>query len=163
MILMIISTKGWAKQRHAIGRLLLASLYWYLASLFMRFIFEWFGSCSLDNITDLFLCKSSDGKWIGFDISGHIFLILHSSLFMIEEMILLIDSLDLIGSVIGLLLCLWYMMLVVTCLYFHPLAELIAGAAVGLVFWIGLYILGRNQKILFGESRSDDFHQNKVE
>lgn len=135
-------------------RLALASAYWYFVINFiMRPVYIWFGSCSDSTISSFRECKlSTETVWNGFDISGHVFIILHSSLIIMEELKMNITSSsnakkhdnlawaqDLLGTISGFVLVLWYLMLIMTCLYFHPFLEIASGALLGVGFWITVY------------------------
>lgn len=141
-------------------RLISATIYWYIArDLLMGSIFQYFGTCSDSQFTTYHACTTDESsKWLGFDSSGHVFIVIHSSLYLIEEMNSLLIPIrqtvglqkqettlglfaEINGLIIGFVLCLWYLMLFITCLYFHPLLELIAGYVFGILFWLAIYVV----------------------
>ena len=46
---------------------------------------------------------------------------------------------DVLGIISGFVLVLWYLMLIMTCLYFHPFLEIASGALLGVGFWMTVY------------------------
>lgn len=132
----------------SLKKLLAASVYWFLItqwtfgpSLLER-IYRSIGSCSVLHLKEFHLCYEGGGEWDGLDISGHCFLLLHSSLLIWEEIRLSRSSFKLgngiflfSGLLLVLLLILWGVMLLVTVLYFHSVLEKILGTVLGLGFW----------------------------
>jgi hypothetical protein len=115
----------------------------------------------MDGFNTAYVCKQQGGIWSGFDISGHLFLLLHSSLVIMEELVIsgVLDEDDspkpngentdrqaksvfgvysMIGG--GILMSIWWGMMMVTCLYFHPIAELFSGSILGIMFWYLIYV-----------------------
>lgn len=93
-------------------------------------------------------------SWDAFDISGHVFIILHSSLLIMEEInrILVVHSSlshseNLIRNLAGLILVIWYLMLNITCFYFHHILEITAGAILGMAYWVLIYGVLKNHPI----------------
>ena len=102
-------------------------------------------------------------SWDAFDISGHVFLILHSSLLIMEEInrILVVHSSlsiseNLIRNLAGLILVIWYLMLNITCLYFHHILEITAGAILGMAYWVLIYGVLKNHPIIFSVHNKAD-------
>lgn len=133
---MEIKQKAWI-------RLFAATVYWWIGLQIMAFVYASVGSCSDPHQLTFTGCKASgsDSVWSGFDISGHLFLLLHSSLVLIEEMNILLVSKSRIGLLVGLFLGLWYMMMVVTCLYFHHWLEILTGSLFGIEYWVVVHLL----------------------
>ncbi len=106
----------------------------------MGLIYRSSGTCSNVEILTFYGCKASEGSWNGFDISGHIFLILHSSFFLLEEMHILVGHPHIIGIAVGIILCIWFVMMIATCIYFHPFSEIVIGASFGLGYWFVTHV-----------------------
>lgn len=110
-------------------------------------IYKNIGSCSLLHLKEFHLCYEGGGEWDGLDISGHCFLWLHSSLLIWEELrdTFCTDFYNLesktknnvmiIGIGLMILLGMWFMMLLITVLYFHSLVEKVLGSILGVGFW----------------------------
>ncbi|KAL2912018.1 hypothetical protein HK105_208511 [Polyrhizophydium stewartii] len=112
-------------------------------------------------------CRRIGGSHSGVDVSGHCFLLIHSSLVIFEELraVLVAASrshpdrapgpasppaplaaaaqiaLHALPAALALLLALWCFMLAITALYFHSLAEKLLGCAFGLAFWLAFYVV----------------------
>jgi len=88
-------------------------------------------------------CKMSGGHWTGgHDLSGHVFLLSHASLFLWSEVLPMLqrkmerDWRDLVVfSVLGI----WWWMMLMTGLYFHTATEKVTGLIVGYISWGLLY------------------------
>ncbi|KAJ3054812.1 fat storage-inducing transmembrane protein 2 [Rhizophlyctis rosea] len=154
---------------HAVLRFLGATLYWiFLAQWFfgdaiLERIYINTGSCSLGVEHALpRLCKKNGGNWLGFDISGHCFLLIHASLFIFEELRVISQKRSttsraaqsqapseayqvteaVLSSLLVALLLLWWVMLIATSLYFHSWREKIVGTVVGMSYWAAVYVVG---------------------
>jgi hypothetical protein len=155
-----------AKDIKAIIRWSLATSYWYIIT--QKFFF---GPSIMDQIFvitggkcvgfpqayDAYTCKGGGGLWEGgYDLSGHCFLSIHSSLFLWEELIckeiarennlLSIDEVLLIhwkfvkkNKIIGCLFILWWWMLFVTAIKFHSFLEKLIGTTFGVLYWAVMY------------------------
>ncbi|KAJ3305031.1 TatD DNase [Kappamyces sp. JEL0829] len=140
--MILTSPRGSAHRTKAALRLAVATFYWWIAVVIIGLVFRYIGSCSQDGIATFQKCRAGNGVWSGFDISGHVFLLLHSSLFLLEEMNILIESHpQLVGIFVGAYLCLWYLMMIMTCLYFHPVSEIVLGAGFGIGFWAAIHVI----------------------
>ncbi|KAJ3370709.1 TatD DNase [Kappamyces sp. JEL0680] len=140
--MILTSPRGSAHRTKAALRLAVATFYWWIAVAIIGLVFRYIGSCSQDGIATFQKCRAGNGVWSGFDISGHVFLLLHSSLFLLEEMNILIESHpQLVGIFVGAYLCLWYLMMIMTCLYFHPVSEIVLGAGFGIGFWAAIHVI----------------------
>ncbi|ORX73584.1 hypothetical protein DL89DRAFT_219831 [Linderina pennispora] len=91
-------------------------------------------------------CRSAGGSWSGgHDISGHCFLLLHSTLFLVEEVIRPLPRANrsLHRTVVGVasvsLVAVWVVMLHFTAKFFHGPLELISGSVLGIAFWAAMY------------------------
>ncbi|KAG7192491.1 uncharacterized protein KQ657_001586 [Scheffersomyces spartinae] len=85
-------------------------------------------------------CKRHKGQWVGgHDPSGHVFLLVHSSLFMFFEFIPFRAGVNQISQwfVMGLI-GLWWFMLLMTNVYFHSITEKVVGLLFGYfaVAWV---------------------------
>ncbi|KAF8937528.1 inositol phospholipid synthesis and fat-storage-inducing TM-domain-containing protein [Dissophora ornata] len=138
----------------------LATLYWWLISqwffgpgLFDRLFVMTGGSCSVDGHWSQYRCRRMGGQWSGgVDISGHMFLLTHACLFLMEELSVFLNVPEAwtalktrptakyaVLSVVGL--CgLWWWMLLMTSVYYHHLAEKLSGLFFGVMFWCCTYV-----------------------
>ncbi|WBW73949.1 ER membrane CoA pyrophosphatase (FIT) family lipid storage protein Fit1 [Schizosaccharomyces osmophilus] len=140
-------------------RYVLATLWWFLVT-------QWFvgpslidrafaltgGTCVDFDVASITFhpktavhCKTANGFWTGgHDLSGHVFLLTHSSLFMLAENfdyfvhhgIKSTSTKFLTG-----LLCLWWWMLFVTTAYYHTTLEKFTGFFSGILEWAVVYVL----------------------
>lgn len=144
----------------AVTRWGLATLYWWLISqwffgpgLFDRFFVLTGGQCNIDGHYSQYHCRRMGGTWAGgIDISGHMFLLTHACLFLMEELSVFMNVPEAwsalqhrptakyaVWSVVGL--CgLWWWMLLMTSVYFHGMGEKLSGLFVGMLFWLGSYV-----------------------
>ncbi|KAI5792437.1 Fat storage-inducing transmembrane protein, partial [Peziza echinospora] len=152
-------------------------LRWALATLWWLFITQWFfgppimdrtflltgGICDMANDPNLAsselgvpkllvtsaACKIAKGAWIGgHDLSGHVFMLTHSSLFLWTEILPLLAM----GSqkhwnhaatyAVFALLGLWWWMLIMTGVHFHTWREKFTGLIVSSFEWIVVYMYG---------------------
>ncbi|KAF9099919.1 hypothetical protein BGX29_006872 [Mortierella sp. GBA35] len=138
----------------------LATLYWWLISqwffgpgLFDRVFVMTGGSCSVDGHWSQYHCRRQGGLWSGgVDISGHMFLLTHAWLFLMEELSIFLnvpeawmalqDRRAAKYAVWGILALagLWWWMLLMTSVYYHHLAEKLTGLFFGVLFWFGSYV-----------------------
>ncbi|BFZ55756.1 hypothetical protein PYCC9005_002797 [Savitreella phatthalungensis] len=90
-------------------------------------------------------CKKIHGKLRGgHDLSGHVFLLTHASLFLIYEMLpVLTTGSDLVHDIstrlIGVVVIGWWWMLLMTAAYFHTRKEKFTGLITGLISWVCVY------------------------
>ncbi|KAF9904775.1 hypothetical protein EC991_002345 [Linnemannia zychae] len=138
----------------------LATLYWWLISqwffgpgLFDRVFVLTGGSCSVEGHWSQYHCRRQGGHWSGgIDISGHMFLLTHAWLFLMEELSIFLnvpeawtalqDRRGAKYAVWGVLAVtgLWWWMLLMTSVYYHHLAEKLTGLFFGVLFWLGSYV-----------------------
>lgn len=72
--------------RKHVGRLLVATFIWFTFTSLFDVIDSNTGSCLKGEIKNKLECKSSRNEWVnGFDISGHVFILMHSLFLMLEE------------------------------------------------------------------------------
>lgn len=138
----------------------LATLYWWLISqwffgpgLFDRVFVMTGGTCSIDGHWSQYHCRRQGGNWAGgVDISGHMFLLTHAWLFLMEELSLFLNVPEAWTAlqnrrtakyaVWGILALtgIWWWMLLMTSVYYHHLTEKLTGLFFGVLFWFGSYV-----------------------
>jgi hypothetical protein len=138
----------------------LATLYWWLISqwffgpaLFDRVFVMTGGSCSIDGHWSHHHCRRHGGNWTGgIDISGHMFLLTHAWLFLMEELSIFLNVPEAWAALqnrraakysvwaIVALTGLWWWMLLMTSVYYHHMAEKLTGLFFGVLFWSGSYV-----------------------
>jgi len=88
-------------------------------------------------------CKLAGGQWKGgHDLSGHVFLLTHASLFLWAELLPFLKLGQLSGMESGVVfatLAMWWWMLLMTGIYFHTWVEKTSGWIVGMLPWGVLY------------------------
>ncbi|KAF9308606.1 hypothetical protein BG003_010829 [Podila horticola] len=139
----------------------LATLYWWLISqwffgpgIFDRVFVLTGGSCSVDGHWSQYHCRRNHGNWSGgVDISGHMFLLTHAWLFLMEELSVFLNVpqawanlRDRRGSryavyAVAALCSLWWWMLLMTSVYYHHLTEKLTGLFFGVFFWFCSYVV----------------------
>jgi len=173
-------------RKHVIRVLVVATTIWFLCVRTFNYIEHITGSCyEGEFIKDKSSCRNSGFVWLGFDISGHCFLLVFSNLVILEEVkvfknwerigemltkhdssakedgdLLLsplrkltktqVDSLRssyhvqtprikylLVG--ITFLSCMWEVMLLCTCLFFHSMPQKITGTVIAILAWFLTY------------------------
>ncbi|KAF9965852.1 hypothetical protein BGZ70_003963 [Mortierella alpina] len=137
----------------------LATLYWWLISqwffgpgLFDRVFVLTGGSCSVDGHWSQHHCRRQGGLWSGgVDISGHMFLLTHAFLFLMEELSVFMNVPEAWTAIrdrasaryavwaVVALNGLWWWMLLMTSVYYHHLAEKMTGLFFGMLFWFCSY------------------------
>ncbi|XP_047993163.1 acyl-coenzyme A diphosphatase FITM2 [Leguminivora glycinivorella] len=68
-----------------LSRLAIATFFWYTWTMIFNVIETKYGRCNMKNVDNKVMCLKNGGFWNGFDISGHCFILIYSSLVMIEE------------------------------------------------------------------------------
>lgn len=71
--------------RNHFPRILIATMFWYGWTKFFNVIETSFGRCSTRGFDTKSTCLKAGHLWQGFDISGHAFILIYSSLVLIEE------------------------------------------------------------------------------
>lgn len=66
-------------------RLLIATLFWYMWTTLFNVVETNYGRCNHKMFSDKITCLKNGHFWNGFDISGHCFILIYSSLILIEE------------------------------------------------------------------------------
>lgn len=179
---------------HATIRYLLATLWWILFTQWMvgpplmDRIFVWTGgqcvaaavkastesSQFAETIATSQLCRKVGGKWIGgHDPSGHFFLLVHSSVFLLNEILPQIahhtshtEPFDWSVKIPLALVAFWTWMLLMTSIYFHSVFEKLTGlifgyAEVYIVYYLGgKYPFGRTLGV--PETKQDNLVEEAI-
>lgn len=66
-------------------RLAIATFWWYVLTKGFNYVDSVVGVCSLASHNNKFACLKAGKAWLGFDISGHVFLLIHNLLTISEE------------------------------------------------------------------------------
>lgn len=66
-------------------RLMIATTFWYVWTTVFNYIETNYGRCNSKTYVDKISCLKNGYFWNGFDVSGHSFILIYSSLVMIEE------------------------------------------------------------------------------
>ncbi|KAF9972525.1 conserved oligomeric Golgi complex component [Actinomortierella ambigua] len=143
----------------ALARWALATAYWWIIvqwffgpSLFDRIFVISGGSCSVEQAFTSHHCRRQGGVWSGgHDISGHMFLLTHACLFLIEELSVfwnVSEAWNVLAHrqaaryavyAASSVAALWWWMLLMTSVYYHALPENILGLLFGMLFWACTY------------------------
>lgn len=73
------------QMKNHLSRVLIATIAWYVMTSMFDLIDTVTGHCSMQTIVSKRDCKLNKHEWLGFDISGHTFILIYSLLIMIEE------------------------------------------------------------------------------
>ena len=68
-----------------LARLLIATVFWYAWVNLFVYIEGLYGQCERRELKSKSVCLKTASKWIGFDLSGHTFILIYSNLVLIEE------------------------------------------------------------------------------
>lgn len=71
--------------RNHLPRIAIATVFWFVWTKFFTIIESSYGRCSIKNYDNKVACLKAGHFWHGFDISGHAFILIYSSLVLIEE------------------------------------------------------------------------------
>ncbi|XP_041061521.1 acyl-coenzyme A diphosphatase FITM2 [Carcharodon carcharias] len=133
---------------------------WFLSTRFFHIIENFTGECYesqnmtvLQEFENLYTCKKHGHLWLGFDISGHSFLLSYCALIITEEIAVMNElhkmeqkpgkaTATIIKSLfiaLNALLLLWVWMFFCTAVYFHDMPHKIIGVAFGISAWYGTY------------------------
>ncbi|PVD20411.1 hypothetical protein C0Q70_18565 [Pomacea canaliculata] len=82
---LVYCSGNWAAVRRHIMRMAIASVEWYVCVTAFRHIETTVGMCTSSQHLDRNTCIDSGSGWLGFDISGHVFLLIHNLLTISEE------------------------------------------------------------------------------
>ncbi|CAC05250.1 FIT family protein scs3 [Schizosaccharomyces pombe] len=171
---------AWDQKRNKIdfkfiSRYIVATLWW-------MFVTQWFigpglidrtfalsgGSCkNFDGDSSVFIpltastCKGLNGSWSGgHDLSGHVFLLTHSSLFMLSENFSFILNNGIKATstkVLFGLLGLWWWMLFVTASFYHTTFEKCTGFFSGILEWSIVYVFSSRMPAVADLLGSSDY------
>ncbi|NXN12351.1 FITM2 protein, partial [Indicator maculatus] len=141
-----------------LSALLVGTAIWYVCTGLFLYIENLTGSCSIPGggselhqpPTTKQECHRGSGVWIGFDISGHCFLLSYCALLIMEEVAVLEglateqnSKLRVVIDGLFVSLCLltviWVFMFLCTALYFHDFSQKLLGVLIGLAAWYGTY------------------------
>ncbi|KAI5804483.1 inositol phospholipid synthesis and fat-storage-inducing TM-domain-containing protein [Geopyxis carbonaria] len=153
------SSKSKALMRWALATVWwMAVTQWFFGAPLMDRTFTWTGGkCDTLNTSEAMdmsptkyvftsaACKVVGGKWAGgHDLSGHVFILTHASLFLWSEVMPTLVADGLAGlrknSIpVMMILGLWWWMLLMTGIYFHTWVEKLTGWMVAMIQWTLLY------------------------
>ena len=71
--------------KHHFPRIVIATFFWFTWTKTFNFIENAYGRCNARHYDSKSSCLKAGHFWNGFDISGHVFILIYSSLVMIEE------------------------------------------------------------------------------
>jgi len=71
--------------RHHLPRIFIATFFWFFWTKLFNLIETSYGRCTIKGFITKSTCLRAGHLWHGFDISGHAFILIHSSLVLIEE------------------------------------------------------------------------------
>jgi Inositol phospholipid synthesis and fat-storage-inducing TM len=71
--------------KHHVPRLVIATIFWYSWTSLFNVIENAYGRCNVKAYETKRSCLKAGHFWSGFDISGHVFILIYSSLVLIEE------------------------------------------------------------------------------
>jgi len=183
-VFFLFSGKGKKSKLNSLIRYIIASLYWFVLcrwafgpSIFNRIQLQ-YGKCevpkkvgiaSADGLeeegsdfisaTSFSCARVHKGRWIGFDVSGHVFLLVHASLYLLEEIwpvlrkqvyLLLNESTPIekkqkatrvsCACLFGLcFVVLWFYVLCITTTHYHHFREKILGFLFPALYWVIAY------------------------
>ncbi|XP_072270628.1 acyl-coenzyme A diphosphatase FITM2 [Pyxicephalus adspersus] len=140
-----------------ISALLVGTIIWYACTNVFMYIENATGGCyvsekQLENQTDhgdKRACIKSGGFWVGFDISGHSFLLPYCVLMILEEAAILRDErfrkhgmkplIHILVVFLGFLTFIWTLMFFCTSIYFHTPLQKLFGTFFGILAWYVTY------------------------
>ncbi|XP_067856645.1 acyl-coenzyme A diphosphatase FITM2 [Heptranchias perlo] len=166
LLLPFIFTSNYFVQRDvlfAVRRLtscVVGTAVWFLSTRIFHVIENFTGECYesqnmtiLHEFENLHACKKQGHLWLGFDISGHCFLLSYCALMIIEEIAVMNElhkveqkpgkaTATIIKSLfiaLNALLLLWVWMFFCTAVYFHDMPHKFIGTIFGISPWYGTY------------------------
>ncbi|EDW30165.1 GL22469 [Drosophila persimilis] len=71
--------------RHHFPRIVIATFFWFFWTKLFNIVETSYGRCTVKSFQSKPSCLKAGHLWQGFDISGHAFILIHSSLVLIEE------------------------------------------------------------------------------
>ncbi|XP_062518624.1 acyl-coenzyme A diphosphatase FITM2-like [Corticium candelabrum] len=160
-VMVILSRQGrWRQLVDAFVRLFVATAVWWILTSLFEYIEFLTGSCSDESVGEVIACKRGGLQWIGFDISGHTFLLMFCVLVVRMEQLNHFHSLSLgcqlwqvfLVSIMSylsfVLLVVYTFMLVVTSSYFHVFWHKAFGAMFAWLGWLFVYLLANRLRYL---------------
>lgn len=175
-VFVVFSGKKKESIKRFIIRYVIATLYWFILCRWpgvFSIIQLRYGKCEIPSKSDesdepsfisstSFKCKRiHKGHWIGFDVSGHVFLLVHCSLFLLEEIWPIFQKQLKIAlnenennksvkrqraikgacaSIFSLsFVCLWFYVLWITTTHYHHFREKFFGLLFPTVYWFVFY------------------------
>ncbi|CEF65513.1 Fat storage-inducing transmembrane protein 2 [Strongyloides ratti] len=158
--------------------LIFATISWYICTEYFIWHEKQTGICKIENnfkkSIGREICHTSGGIWInGFDISGHCFLMIYSSLILSEEgkrykWWLRTETRDkkkitqILFSLMGLLDLIWIFQLIITSLYYHTTSHKFFGALFGVGCWFLTHGMSHFGRILKGINKMIDYNPRRV-
>ncbi|XP_029993883.1 acyl-coenzyme A diphosphatase FITM2 [Sphaeramia orbicularis] len=159
---LLLSNSSFSRSVSFLGQRLLslvvATAIWYICTETFFYIEDATGSCFQTNTMDVVKefsskasCRRAGFHWIGYDISGHSFILAYSALFIVEETApmgsLKMASLsplprmvlNLLYVALNFIVILWVWMFACTSVYFHTLFDKLLGTLCGLLGWYLTY------------------------
>jgi hypothetical protein len=85
MTSLVYTGYNWIVVKNHLARIAIATLAWYVFTSLFDHVDTVTGKCSNKQITLKSDCKRNKHEWLGFDISGHTFMLMHALFLMIEE------------------------------------------------------------------------------
>lgn len=71
--------------KHHLPRIIIATVFWFVWTKLFNVVEVAYGRCNVKNFSSKSSCLKAGHFWHGFDISGHAFILIYSSLVLIEE------------------------------------------------------------------------------
>lgn len=160
---LLLSNSSFSRSVSFLGRRLLslvvATAVWYVCTETFFYIEDLTGSCFEGNglgvikeeLTTKASCRRAGHHWLGYDISGHSFILAYSSLFIMEEIAPMSSSksatlsalprvvLNLLYVALNLIIIIWVWMFTCTSVYFHDPSHKLLGTVCGLLGWYLTY------------------------
>lgn len=146
--------------------LIQATLYWFFMTQWffgnplLDRIFHWWpwAQCELKHelLRDYHSCNFAGYQWVSLDISGHCFLLMHSSMTIWNYLVNFMDIYDvasfysvncsnidarvatliMLNFVPIIILIIWLYSLIVTCIFFHDTPEKLIASCLAISFWL---------------------------
>uniref|UniRef100_A0A0K0F9B3 FIT family protein (inferred by orthology to a C. elegans protein) n=1 Tax=Strongyloides venezuelensis TaxID=75913 RepID=A0A0K0F9B3_STRVS len=158
--------------------LIFATVAWYICTSYFIWHEKQTGACKSESgflkAIGRETCHASGGIWInGFDISGHCFLIIYSSLILSEEgkryrFWLRTETRDkkkitqILFSLMGLLDCIWIFQLIITSLYYHTTSHKFFGALFGIGCWFLTHGMSHFGRVLKYINKIIDYNPRRI-
>ncbi|KAG9335244.1 hypothetical protein JZ751_005490 [Albula glossodonta] len=153
--------RGWGFLLRRLSSLVVATAVWYVCTHSFFYIEDVTGACyetkAMQVVRGEFTmktdCRGAGFVWHGYDISGHSFILVYSSLMIAEEIAPMMDLkdgslqsqayvslvLDVLYIALNALVALWVLMFTCTSVYFHDISHKVLGTTCGLLGWYLTY------------------------